>query len=332
MFHLRTPHLPLLAVLLLALATAAPADVLREWPAMGTRIRLRVRGSGPAAESAADAMAAAARDALETVEAATSVFRAGSPPALLADAAGSGGWIPVPPAFEDALDVALRTADATAGAFNPLVAPLMELHGHPRRPPDTPAPVLPPPTPELLDWRRIERRPGACRLPVPGMRLDLGGVAKGVGADRAAAAARAAGTNDFLLDAGGTLVGRGTWTAGLRNPLAAADAAPLRPFTLPAGHACATSGNYERPGHLIDPRNGAPAAGRILQTTVLAPTATLADAWSTALFILGPDDGRRAMQHTPGIAAAWVLQPPDGGAPVVVQQPAPPQPATPLDI
>ena len=48
-----------------------------------------------------------------------------------------------------------------------------------------------------------------------------------------------------------------------------------------------------------------------------------------ALFILGPDDGRRAMQHAPGIAAAWVLQPPGGGAPVVVQQPAPSNPPPP---
>lgn len=311
----------------------AKADVLREWPAMGTRIRLRVRGTGPAVEAAADAMAAAARDALETVEAATSAFRADSPLARLADAAGSGGWVSVPSAFEDTLDVALRTAEATSGAFNPLVAPLMELHGHPRRPPsDPPSAASVPVTPGLLDWHLIERRPGACRLPLPGMRLDFGGVAKGVGADHAAAAARAAGTNDFLLDAGGTLVGRGTWTIGLRNPLAPEDAPSLRPFTLADGHACATSGNYERPGHLVDPRTGAPAAGRVLQTTVLAPTAALADAWSTALFILGPDEGRRAMQQAPGIAAAWVLPSADGGAPVVVQHPGPPPPPLPLEF
>lgn len=290
---------------------------------MGTRIRLRVRG--PSADSAADAMAAAARAALEAVEAETSSFRTNSPVALTAATAGNGAWIPVGPHFEAALDLSIQVAEATSGAFNPLVAPLLELHGHPRRPPtDPPSTNSVPVPPALLDWHLIERRPGTCRLPLPGMRLDFGGIAKGLGADRAAAAARAAGTNDFLLDAAGTLVGRGTWTVGLRNPLAAADAAPLRPFTLPDGHACATSGNYERPGHLIDPRTGAPAAGRVLQTTVLAPTAALADAWSTALFILGPDDGRRAMQHAPGIAAVWVLQPPDGGAPVVVQQPAPP--------
>ena len=304
--------------LLLALTAHAGPVAVREWGAMGTRIRLSVRGEE--ADERAEAMAEAARAALEAVEAETSAFRAESALSRLADAAGSGKWIATGEAFDAALATALAVAEATGGAFNPLVGPLMERHGFPRRPEGSAGPAAEGGiAPELLDWRRIGRKPGACRLPLAGMRLDFGGVAKGVGADRAAAAARAVSTNDFLLDAGGTLVGRGAWTVGLRDPRAAADAPVLKVFTLADGMACATSGNYERPGHLMDPRTGRAADGNaVLQATALARTAAEADAWSTALFVLAPEAGRAALaESAAGVAAAWVVPAEDGGVAVI---------------
>ena len=297
--------LPLLLLFLAGLAAGAePAAV--EWRAMGTRVRLQVRGAD--AEAAAPAMADAARAALEAVEAETSAFRATSAVARVSAAAGSGEWIAVGPAFEAAMDVALDVAGKSGGAFNPLVAPLLAANGF-----DRGAGVAGSDDPALLDLSKIERRPGACRLAAPGMALDLGGVAKGVGADRAAAAARAAATNEFLLDVGGMLVGRGAWTAGVRDPRGAADAPPLEVLTLPDGTAIATSGNYERGGHILDPRTGRPAEGGVLQVSVLAPTAAEADAWSTALFVLGPDDGRKALAGRRDVDALWILSAPSNG-------------------
>ena len=310
----------LAAAVLGAAAAEPPASAAREWRAMGTRIRLQVRGAD--AERAADAMATAARAALEAVEAETSAFRATSGVARVSAAAGSGEWIAVGPAFDEALDVSLAVAAASGGAFNPLVAPLLERHGFARRPPGGTVPPAPSGGGfDFLELSKIERRPGACWLARAGMALDLGGVAKGVGADRAAAAARAAATNDFLLDAGGTLVGRGAWTAGVRDPRGAADAPPLRVFPLPDGTAAATSGNYERAGHLFDPRTGRPAGGDVRQATALAPTAAEADAWSTALFVLGPDAGRAAAAGNPRLAALWVLADPTGGVRLVSSAP-----------
>ena len=325
----RSRALFLFAALAAVLAAALPArgddPVAFEWNAMGTRVRLLVRGDG--AEEAGSAMAAAASNALEAVEAQTSAFRAEGPLARLRETAGSGEWIAVGEPFEAALDLALDTARASGGAFNPLVAPLLEAHGFARRPPGAPPPEDGAPPPEtLLDLAAIERRPGVCRLAVRGMALDFGGLAKGLGANRAAAAARDAAPNDFLLDAGGTLVGRGTWTIGLRDPHGAPDAPPLRAFALPEGTACATSGNYERfvelpdgalVGHLFDPRTARPARSGVLQTTVFAPTAAEADAWSTALFVLGPDAGLAALVARPGLAAVWVLSVPGGGVRLV---------------
>ena len=299
---------------------AEPAAV--EWRAMGTRVWLQVRGAD--AEAAAPAMAAAARAALEAVEAETSAFRATSAVARVSAAAGSGEWIAVGSAFEASLDVALDVAEKSGGAFNPLVAPLLEANGFPRGGAGGGAGA---PGPARLDPEGIERRPGACRLARAGMALDFGGVAKGVGADRAAAAARAAGTNDFLLDVGGTLVGRGAWTVGVRDPRGGPDAPPLRAFTLADGMAAATSGNYERfveaadgarTGHLFDPRTGRPAdGGGALQATALAPTAGEADAWSTALFVLGPEAGRAAIAAWPAAAGLWVTAAADGGVRLV---------------
>jgi thiamine biosynthesis lipoprotein len=307
--------LPLLSALAAHGGEVPPA--VREWTAMGTRIRLSVRGGN--ADTAADAMAEAARAALEAVEEETSAFRAESAVSRLADTAGSGQWTATGPAFDEALDTALAVAGATGGAFNPLVGPLMEKGGFPRRPEGAAAEPSDEIPPELLDWRSLERKEGACRLPLAGMRLDLGGVAKGVGADRAAAAIRALATNDFLLDAGGTLVGRGAWTIGLRDPRGGAYAPPLKAFTLADGMACATSGNYERSGHLMDPRTGRAAdENGVLQATALARTAAEADAWSTALFVLGPDAGRAALSASgAAVAAAWVLPAEDGGVAVV---------------
>lgn len=317
----------------LAATAALAGTATREWNAMGTRMRLSVRGEG--AELAATAMAAAAQEAVEAVEAATSSFRAGNAVARAAESAGSGEWISTNPIFDETLQTALDTAETTDGAFNPLVGSLMERLGFPRRPEGIPLPPEDSPLLDgVLDWRRIERRPGACRLPVAGMRLDFGGLAKGIGADRAAEAVRSVATNDFLLDAGGTLVCRGIWSVGLRNPRDESNQPFLRVFTLAEGMACATSGNYERfamtpdgqrIGHLVDPRSALPADGgeNVLQATALARNATSADAWSTALFVLGPEAGQTILERC-GIpmAAAWVLGKADGDDLEVICWPA----------
>ena len=302
------------ALVLFSAAALASADesTAFEWEAMGTRMRLLVRG--PDGAEAGARMFAAARAAVEGVEAETSAFRPESAVCRVSAAAGSGEWVATGPAFDAALDVALGVAAKSGGAFNPLVAPLMAARGFARGSVSEASDHA-----ALRDLSALERRPGACRLARRGMALDLGGVAKGLGADRAAAAARAAATNEFLLDAGGNLVGRGAWDVGVRDPRGSAGAPPLRVFALPGGAAVSTSGNYERRaaapggtgvGHLFDPRTGLPAGGEVLQATALAPTAALADAWSTALFVLGPEAGRAALAGEP-VAALWVLSAPD---------------------
>jgi FAD:protein FMN transferase len=123
--------------------------------------------------------------------------------------------------------------------------------------------------------------------------VDVGGIAKGWALDRAADRLVAEGMSDFCLSAGGQVLVRGehegrAWRVGVRAP-----GAPLHvaATTLELTDASvSTSAQYERPGHIVDPRTGETARGTG-SATVIAPTATRADALSTALFVLGPDDG-----------------------------------------
>lgn len=294
-----------------------------EWNAMGTVMRLLVRCGET--DGAGLRMRDAAVAAVESVEAETSVFRASSVAARVSAAAGTGEWIETGRWFDAALALSLEVAEKTGGAFNPLVAPLMQARGFSRSP-DGAGSVgarsgedgL---SREKFDTSAIRRKPGACMLANSGMALDFGGVAKGLGADVAAAAIRAVATNDFLIDAGGNLVGKGEWTVGVRDPRTSRNAPPLRVLTLRDGMALASSGNYERfvetgdgakIGHIFDPRTGKSPDGGVLQTTVLAPSAALADVWSTALFVLGPGDGSLAIAREPDKSALWVIEGADG--------------------
>ena len=122
------------------------------------------------------------------------------------------------------------------------------------------------------------------------MTLDLGGVAKGLAIDMAARELMP--LENFVIDAGGDLYLAGhnagrPWSIGIRHPQA--DNALLETLCVRDTAVC-TSGQYERPGHILDPRDRE-TAQHAASVTVIAPTAMLADALATAAFVLGPPEG-----------------------------------------
>ena len=141
-------------------------------------------------------------------------------------------------------------------------------------------------------WRDIEldpeRRLIALRRP---MLLDLGGVAKGMAVDTAAR--ELAPFTDFAIDAGGDLYLAGCnpqgepWSVGVRHPRR--DDVLIDSLQV-SGLAVCTSGDYEKPGHILDPATHRPADSAA-SATVVAPSAMLADALATAAFVLGPTAG-----------------------------------------
>jgi thiamine biosynthesis lipoprotein len=154
-----------------------------------------------------------------------------------------------------------------------------------------------------------------------GMRIDLGGIAKGYAVDQAMRVLRARGVKAALVDASGNMMSLGHppasehWRIGLRDPR---DRVPYFARMWLEGDAISTSANYEqfvtqdgkRYGHILDPRTGRPASG-LLAVIVVAPDATTSDAWDTPLYVLGLE-AAKAKAVARGDVAAVLVEPGEG--------------------
>jgi FAD:protein FMN transferase len=154
--------------------------------------------------------------------------------------------------------------------------------------------------------------------------VDLSAIAKGFGVDQAARALDSLDLQDYLVEVGGEVRTRGRrhdgspWQVGIEQPSGAAPrkarhAVPLCDLSM------ATSGDYRnyfehagrRYSHEIDPRTGRPVSRRLTSVSVVAPECALADAFSTALIVLGAEDGFACASRL-GIAACFIVAEPDG--------------------
>jgi FAD:protein FMN transferase len=119
--------------------------------------------------------------------------------------------------------------------------------------------------------------------------IDPLGLVKGWSVERASTMLEVAGARNFFINAGGDVVVRGrpepgrTWRLGIRHPEQADRVAAVLAIR---DVAVATSGTYERGAHIVDPRSGSPPSG-LLSMTVVGPSLTFADAYSTAAFVMG---------------------------------------------
>lgn len=224
--------------------------------------------------------------------------------------APAGSWTTLPPDFALIMARGLAIAEITGGAFDPAIGRLVDLWGF--------GPVAAPTLPDatalaaaraVSGWRRLAWRPGERRLyQRGGVALDLSGIAKGFAVDAVAATLARLGIVHALVEIGGELVGTGVrpdgqpWWVDLESPPGVA-LAPLR-IAL-HGLAVATSGDYRRGAHTIDPRTGRSTASGVVSASVIAADALTADAWATALTVLGPVDGM-ALAAAAGIAARVV--------------------------
>jgi FAD:protein FMN transferase len=168
------------------------------------------------------------------------------------------------------------------------------------------------------DWRAIECDDATCSISLPpGVRLDLGGIAKGWAADQAA---RRLGIHaPALVNAGGDIEVTGPQANGDPWPIGVAD--PSEPdrnleLLMLAQGAVATSGRdyrrWRRNGvwqhHIIDPRTGEPADTDILTTTVIAPTAVEAEVAAKRVLILGSRAGLDWLEGESTMAGLIVLE------------------------
>ena len=171
---------------------------------------------------------------------------------------------------------------------------------------------------DLVDYRKVvldeDRR--TVFLPKDGMALDLGGLAKGTILDAAAATLREHGVPAALVEAGGDLscYGDRTWRVGVQDPRGDG----LLGVIAVSGAGVCGSGDYyqyaleeengkeRRKHHILDP-SLLDSADKSIAVTVVAPSAELADALATTLFIMGPKAGEALLENYKDCAALWVL-------------------------
>jgi thiamine biosynthesis lipoprotein len=292
---------PLISLMLCLLVASAPphevAELTESRPGMGTLLRVTVVAP---VDRGRDGIAAAFR-VFDRVDRVMNEWREDSPLSRLNRRAGRG-WVRLPGDLCEVLAIGLQGARATGGLFDPTwaaVSDLWRFDGSEAAPPDQAALAD---RCRLVGWRGLElrRRSAAgcdARLRRPGMRVGLGGLAKGWAVDRAAHALRALGLRDFLLQAGGDLYASGTrggaaWHVAVRDPRGG----PLEAMAAldVSDRAFSTSGDYEhafeaggrRYHHLLDPRTCRPSdASRAV--TLLARTAVEAEILGKAVFLEG---------------------------------------------
>ncbi len=204
--------------------------------------------------------------------------------------AAGGGWQPISPDLAMAFDQMLLFERATGGAFDPAVGALVRS-------------LRAGATPGAL--RRTSLRAGLAKRPgeallESGVEIDAGGIGKGIALDRMALALRSMGAVAALLDFGGSSqLGYGTFSGAPSLMLAAGmrdgDVHGVVPLDSLALSTSRSPGSL-RAGPIVDPRTGL-AILEARMATVAAATATAAEAWSTALIVLGRGGIADALEH-----------------------------------
>lgn len=241
---------------------------------------------------------------------------------------GSVEPFPVSVEFVDVVRRAEAVSQATNGAFDVTVAPLVTLWGFGAdgtagEPAD---PVALPAVMAHVGYAKLRIGDDGRSLSKvdPEVSIDLSAIAKGYGVDRAAEALSSMGLAAYAVEVGGEIRARGRkpdgkpWLVGIEAPNPAARTV-LRSIPL-LDASVATSGDYRnfyessgtRYAHIVDPRTGSPILWQGFSVTVIHASATLADAWATGLSVLGPAEGI-ALADGESLAVLFVLPDGDGG-------------------
>ena len=316
----RRPRLPLAALLLAGLALAwwsarrvehGPL-VVRSEPRgiMGTRCALAAVVAGGDPRRGEEALAAAEAE-LRRLEGLLSTWIEASEVSAL-NRAEAGVEVPLSSDSRAVLRRARELWRITSGAFDITAGPLIE--GWRRAAEEGRLPSL-----EELEelrgasgWQELELTELGAVKSRSSLRVDVDGIAKGYAIDLALAAMRRAGAAGGMVEVGGDLrvfgesPAPGGWRVGVYDPFAGRPAGEIEVVD----RAVCTSGGYarffevdgRRYSHILDPRTGRPADA-VVSATVLASETAAADAWATALSVLG----REGLEGLPAGVEALLL-------------------------
>ena len=164
---------------------------------------------------------------------------------------------------------------------------------------------------DLIDWKHVELNDNHCKLLKPGMKIGLGAIGKGIALDKCKDVLHSNKIDNYIIVAGGQVLVSGLnngkkWRVGIRKPDGLRNELA---YVLDLTNTCiSTSGDYEkyfekdgiRYHHIINPKTGMPARGT-KSVTVITPNATLADALSTAFFVMGPAESIKFANRFPNL-------------------------------
>jgi len=297
----------LLTVALICAACGAHVEDVRESRfIMGTLVTFTVAGAPH--DQALDAIRAAARE-MQRIEDEFTIYGAHANAVKAFNDSKPGKAVALPGEVSQLLIQSMKISKESHNAFTPLIGALSLLWGFSL--PE--APTAPPSRGAIHialtgvrdalirhtgnHWQRLS----------PQTKLDFGAIAKGYAIDRGIAVLKAHGVKSAILDAGGDLRAIGShngkpWRIGIKHPRQAGKT--LGWFEVHGDISIVTSGDYERffmyngkrYHHIMNPDTGMPAM-KTMSATIVAPNATVADGWSTALFVQGPAGLKQVEAH-----------------------------------
>ncbi|MDQ6960793.1 MAG: FAD:protein FMN transferase [Mariprofundaceae bacterium] len=295
----------LASALIFAACAPAPQDVKESRFIMGTLVTFTIAGAPR--DQALNAVKASATE-MQRIEDVFTIY-GDHPNAVKAlNASQPGTPVTLPGEVSKLLQQSLDISRQSGGAFTPVIGSLSLLWGF-----SLPDPPNKPPSVETIHAalsgvhnNLIEHHGNAWKRLNAQTKLDFGAIAKGYAIDRGIEVLRAHGIKSAILDAGGDLRAIGShngkpWRIGIRHPRDKNKT--IGWFEVHGDISIVTSGDYERffiyqgkrYHHIMVPATGMPAM-KTMSATIVASNATLADGWSTALFVAGPD-GLKKIQN-----------------------------------
>ncbi|MBO5929337.1 MAG: FAD:protein FMN transferase, partial [Clostridia bacterium] len=263
-------------------------------------------------EKAEEALTACFNE-IERLEALLSISRDGSDVTRLNTAAGNP--VAISPETAEVLWQAKRYAELSDGAFDLTVRPITALWDFKAENPAVPAKEMLSQAAKAVDYRQLMLTNTTAQLSANGA-VDLGGIAKGYIADAVCRVLKEKGVTSALIDLGGNIVMCGNkkgepFRIGVKDPF---DTTRLCAVITGEDSSVVTSGVYERGftvdgvryHHILDPKTGMPVDNGLASVTVVCRSSAMADAFSTACFVLGEEKGMALVQSQDNVEALFI--------------------------
>lgn len=225
--------------------------------------------------------------------------------------------------LQELLPIAYNISEATDGAFDITVAPLVNAWGFGFKNGQLPTDEQVDSLLTLVDFRTIRTLDGHMIKDNPNTVIDLSAIAKGFGTDLVANLLREHGISDFMVEIGGEIVCSGNnpkgeaWHIGINRPVEDSTGTKNEIQEIIDVHngAMATSGNYRnfyitddgrKLSHTIDPSTGRPVRHNLLSATVMAPACAVADAFATSFMVMGMEKAMAVLGQNTQLQAYFI--------------------------